>query len=109
MTEQFELLEVNCAECEELVEVFDDDTEFQCPYCNVVNIFVDDENDEIKELDDKWEVVEKGITDLKPNVSILWIWCSRHEQSLDHLWTGLRLRCLTCWPSYKPKGFSLRG
>lgn len=108
MTDQFVLIEANCVECDKIVECFDDDAEFQCPYCNTVNVFVD-EDEEIEEMDDEWEIVEKGSTNLKPNVSILWTWCSRHEQPLDHLWTGLRLRCLTCWPSYKPKGFSLRG
>jgi hypothetical protein len=115
MTEQFELIEVNCAECEELVECFDDDEGFDCPYCGTRNIFVDSEDDDIPEEDDEWELVENFEDILKPGVSILWTWCRRHPsdngrqgRATDHLWTGQRLRCLICWPSWKPKGFELR-
>ncbi|KKL49808.1 hypothetical protein LCGC14_2311840, partial [marine sediment metagenome] len=28
-----DLIEVNCAACDEIVEVFDDSEKFNCPYC----------------------------------------------------------------------------
>lgn len=106
---EFELIIVNCVECDEEVEVFSDDDEFACPYCNTINVFVDDDSEleEGEELDDEWELTPQG-QPLKPGISIIESWCGRHgDQGIKtyQLWTGHRLRCLICWPSWKPKGF----
>lgn len=107
MTDQFELIEVNCAGCDEVVECFNDDEGFDCPYCKVANVFVESEDDELPEEEEHWEFTFAGDT-LIPGVSITWSHCRKHERSTDHIWTGARLRCVICWPSWKPKGLNLR-
>lgn len=103
---QAELLLVDCATCNEEVEIFEDDEEFGCPYCKSMNVIVDaEESEEIEE--DDWEIIKNNEQILQARRSILATWCSRHRRKTYQLWTGHRLRCLICWPSYKPRGFNL--
>lgn len=98
------VVEVACATCYEEVEIFEDDEEFVCPYCNQVNLLVDP--DEVEE--EEQEEVETDSTILVLGRSILTTWCSRHKEATEHAWTthprtGTKLMCLTCWPSKMPK------
>ena len=99
-----DLIEVNCAACDEIIEVFSDSEGFNCPYCHTDNVFVDD--DDIEE-----EIEEIVVTTDDPLVlgrSIIASWCSRHIATTEQVWSsdriaGARLFCLSCWPSQMPK------
>ncbi len=102
-----DLIEVNCAACDEIVEVFDDSEKFNCPYCRVDNVFIDESADEDIEEEIK-EIITTTDEPLVLGRSIIMSWCGRHEETLEHAWAtdsiaGCRLFCLICWPSLMPK------
>lgn len=101
------VFEVACAHCHELTEVFDDDTEFNCPYCKQDNslVFEDDENADDSEEPQEDEYTTSNVLVIDRSISMLW--CSRHRVQTEHAWVsdtrfGQRLACLFCWPSKRP-------
>ena len=100
------LINVNCAACNEELEIFDNDEGFDCPYCGAKNIFVEEGAEEE-------EIVAITATTDDPLVlgrSIIMSWCGKHEEAeaTEHAWAtdtiiGCRLFCLICWPSRMPK------
>ena len=99
-----DLIEVNCAACDEIIEVFDDSEGFNCPYCHTNNVFVDDDDTEEEEVE---EITVTTDDPLVLGRSIIISWCRRHKTT-EHVWSsnkiiGVRLFCLSCWPSAMPK------
>ena len=99
-----DLIEVNCAACDKVLEIFEDAEGFDCPYCGASNVFVDEDEEE--------ETIESVMATMDDPLvlgqSIITSWCGRHEEILEHAWAkdriiGVRLFCLSCWPSQRPK------
>lgn len=102
-----ELILVDCATCGEEIEIFEDDSEFNCPYCKSQNVLID-ASDEAEAEEEIPEQIVSDKTPLTLNRSIITSWCSRHKEAIDHSWmhdsrVGPRLFCLECWPSQVPK------
>ncbi len=98
------LIDVHCAACDEIIEVFDESEEFNCPYCHTNNVFVDDDEAE-EEVED---IIVTTDDALVLGRSIITSWCKRHDETTEHVWSsdkiiGIRLFCLSCWPSKMPK------
>ena len=96
---------VECAYCGEEEEIFEDATEFNCPYCKETCYLVEEGEDPPEE---NLAPEVRYNNELVLGRSIVESWCSKHKEKTEHGWItsrrfGQRLACLICWPSERPK------